>query len=107
MTYTGERVCREYALPGGSREKEGGKSDGRRELEKMKEALLPFVRETVKKQLKEEREYYKSRPALAARQLEGIFGTGSMESAFVQGVAGRVYERLEEQLRMEWVRKGG
>lgn len=101
-----EGTCREYAHPGGRKEKNQEKTDWNKEREKMKEMLLPFVKEAVKKQLKEEREYYKSRPSLAAKQAENIFGAGNLENAMARGVAGRVYGQIEERLRREWIRKG-
>lgn len=67
------------------------------EREKLKEMLLPFIKETVKKQLKEERDYYKSRPSMAAKQLESIIAPT---------VAVQVYGRMEERLHREMLRKG-
>lgn len=97
-----DSICREYAAfscyPGGTREK----ADWGRERAKMKEALLPFVREAVKKQMKEEREYFRSRPSLAARQFESIFGQGQIISTLTY----RVCEQMEQQLRHERLRKG-
>ena len=101
-----EGICREYASPRGKQEKNQEKTDWNREREKMKEMLLPFIKEAVKKQLREEREYYKSRPTMAAKQAESIFGVGNLENAMARGVAGRVYGQLEERLRREWIRKG-
>lgn len=102
-----EEICREYATSKRGMEKGSDKTDWGREREKMKEMLLPFVKETVKKQLKEEREYYKSRPSLAAKQAESILGAGNIENALVRGMAGRVYAQMEEHMRYEWIRKGG
>lgn len=106
VTPVSEGICREYALLGNRQEKQQEKTDWKREREKMKEMLLPFIKETVKKQLKEEREYYKSRPSMAAKQLESIFGAGRMEAAAAAGITSRVYEELEARIRREWVRKG-
>lgn len=97
-----ESICREYAGFGSHRAGRQEKTDFRAEREKMKEALLPFVRETVKKQMKEEREYYRSRPSLAARQLEGVLGQGQL----VPILAGQVCDRVERQIRLERIRKG-
>ena len=72
----------------------------------MKTMLLPFVKETIKRQLKEEQEYYRSRPSRAAKQLENTLGRGTLENMLIPSVALQVYERLEESVRREWVRKG-
>lgn len=101
-----EGICREYAGSGDRRGKNQEKTDWNKEREKMKEMLLRFVKEAVKKQLKEEREYYKSRPSLAARQAESIFGAGNLENLVARGVVGRVYGQIEERIRREWIRKG-
>lgn len=74
--------------------------------EKLKEMLLPMVREAVQKQLKEQQDYYRSRPSLAFRQAEQIFGAGSVERALVPGVSRQVYEQLEERICRERLRKG-
>lgn len=97
-----ESVCREYAGFRSRSEQTQDRIDLRAEREKIKAALLPFVRETVKKQMKEEREYYRSRPSLAARQLEAVLGQGQL----VPMLAGQVCEQLERQLRLERIRKG-
>lgn len=96
-----ESVCRDYSGPGLKPTFRQEKRDFKAEREKMKEALLPFVREAVKKQLKEEREYYRSRPSLAARQLEGVLGQGQL----VPMLAGQVCEQVERQIRLERIRK--
>lgn len=96
-----ESMCREYAGFRSSPVQRQEKVDFKAEREKMKAALLPFVQETVKKQLKEEREYYRSRPSLAARQLEGVLGQGQL----VPILAGQVCDRLERQIRLERIRK--
>ncbi len=95
-------ACREYAGPGRSQERRQEKVDLKREREKLKESLLPFVREAVRKQLKEEREYYRSRPSLAARQLEGIVGQGQLVST----VADLACDRVESRMRLERIRRG-
>lgn len=97
-----ESICREYAGFGSRQVQRQDKADLKAEREKMKEALLPFVREAVKKQMKEEREYYRSRPSLAARQLEGVLGQGQL----VPILAGQVCDRVERQIRLERIRKG-
>lgn len=103
---TSESICRDYALPGGRGAGIREKIDWDRERERMKTMLLPFVKETIKKQLKEEQEYYRSRPSMAAKQLENTFGRGTLESMLIPSVTLQVYERLEESVRREWVRKG-
>lgn len=74
--------------------------------DRLKEQLAPFIRETVQKVLKEEREYYKSRPSLAARHYGGIVPGGRPDSVYTAAVAGQVYGQIEERLRLEWIRKG-
>lgn len=106
VVYDSQGICFEYARPGGG----GGRTkeiDWAKERDKMKEALLPFVKEAVRKQLKEEREYYKSRPSLAAKHLEQVFGANRPESVLVSGVALQVYEKVEERLRLNAMRRGG
>lgn len=95
-------ACTEYAGPGRSQERRQEKTDFRREREKLRESLLPFVREAVRKQLKEEREYYRSRPSLAARQMEGILGQGQLVST----VANLACDRVESRMRLERIRRG-
>lgn len=97
-----ENLCREYAALGRGFGGTQEKADWSRERDKLKEALLPFVREAVKKQMKEEREYYRSRPSLAVRQLESTFGQGQVISA----LTGRVCEQVELRLRHERLRRG-
>lgn len=97
-----ESICREYAGFGSRQTLRQDKTDLKSERDKMKEALLPFVREAVKKQMKEEREYYRSRPSLAARQLEGVLGQGQL----VPILTGQVCDRVERQLKLERIRKG-
>lgn len=99
-------IVMEYARPGAPRAQGQSAPDWNRERERLKEQLLPVLKETVRKQLKEEREYYKSRPSLAARQLEAVLGAGGAEKVFVPAVTERVYGRLEQQLRLERLRKG-
>lgn len=94
-----ESRCREYAGFGGRRGGRQEKPD--QEREKLKESLLPFVREAVKKQLKEERDYYRSRPSMAARQLEGILGQGQL----LQVVAEQVCSQVEKRMRLERIRR--
>jgi len=77
-----------------------------RERERMKSQLLPFVKETVKKLLKEEREYYKSRPSLAAKQFESILPSGYLGDRVAPAVVRQIYTQLEERMRQEWIRKG-
>lgn len=101
-----ESVCRDYAFPGGCGTDRQKKPDWDREREKIKGMLLPLVKEMVKKQLKEEQEYYRSRPTMATKQLENTFGKGTLENMLIPSVTLQVYERLEENIRREWVRKG-
>ena len=54
----------EYALLGRRRTESSGPQEPGRE--RLKELLLPMVREAVQKQLKEQQDYYRSRPSLAA-----------------------------------------
>ena len=68
--------------------------------------IAPLVKEAVKKQMKEQQEYYRSRPSLAAKQVEQVFGAGNLERALTPAVYLRVYERIEDRLRREAVRKG-
>lgn len=101
-----EGLCRDYAFPGRREADRPERIDWDREREKMKTMLLPFVKETIKKQMKEEQEYYRSRPTMAAKQLENTFGRGTFENMLVPSVTLQVYDRLEENVRREWVRKG-
>lgn len=102
-----DEVCREYAFPGGRGTTSGReKADFGREREKLKEQLLAYVRETVRKQWKEERDYYRSRPSMAAKQLSHVIGAGNLAQMIVPAVSDRVYEQMEERVRLEWIRKG-
>lgn len=101
-----EGICKEYAAAGRRQGTGNEKTDWNREREKLKEMLLPFVKEAVKKQLREEREYYRSRPSLAMKQAESMLGLRDMKETLARGVTDRVYAQMEEQLRREWVRKG-
>ena len=76
-----------------------------KEREKLRESLLPFIKESVQKQLREEREYYKSRPSLAVKHMEQVFGSGNVEHAFLPRITSQVYERIEERIRQESIRK--
>lgn len=98
------RETMEYALAGRGRpEQQRPQEPGR---DRLKEALLPMVREAVQKQLKEQQDYYRSRPSLAFRQAEQIFGAGNVERALAPAVSRQVYEQLEDRLRREGLRKG-
>lgn len=99
-------IVLEYARPGAPCSEKRSAPDWNRERERLKEQLLSSLKETVKKQLKEEREYYKSRPSLAAKQLQAVLGADGVEKIFVPQVADRVYERIERQIRLERMRKG-
>ena len=74
----------EYALLGRRRTESSGPQEPGRE--RLKELLLPMVREAVQKQLKEQQDYYRSRPSLALRQAEQIFGAGIVERAIAPAV---------------------
>lgn len=106
IIYEAHSIHLEYARPGGSAAAKTESIDLSREREKLKESLLPFVKEAVQKQLKEEREYYKSRPSLAAKHMEQVFGAGNVEQAFLPRVTSQIYERIEERIRQESIRKG-
>lgn len=99
-------ITLEYARTAAQTDGRMEKTDWSREREKMKDMLLPFIKEAVKKQFKEEREYYKTRPSLAAKQLENIFGSGQLENTLIPTVTCQVYEQIEERMRHEWTRKG-
>ncbi len=98
----------EYALLGRRRTESSGPQEPGRE--RLKELLLPMVREAVQKQLKEQlkeqQDYYRSRPSLALRQAEQIFGAGNVERAIAPAVSRQVYEQLEERICRERLRKG-
>lgn len=100
------RVDMEYALPKSGRPEPGEPPDTGRERERIREMLLPLVKEAVQKQLREQQDYYRSRPSLAAKQLEQVFGAGNLEKALAPAVSLRVYERIEERIRQERIRKG-
>ena len=63
----------EYARIGDRRDEAGRLADTGWERERIKELLAPLVKEAVQKQWKEQQDYYKSRPSLAARQLGQMF----------------------------------
>lgn len=94
----------EYALLGRRRTESSGPQEPGRE--RLKELLLPMVREAVQNQLKEQQDYYRSRPSLALRQAEQIFGAGNVERAIAPAVSRQVYEQLEERICRERLRKG-
>lgn len=94
----------EYALLGRRRTESSGPQEPGRE--RLKELLLPMVREAVQNQLKEQQDYYRSRPSLALRQAEQIFGAGNVERAIAPVVSRQVYEQLEERICRERLRKG-
>lgn len=95
-----------YASPRREKNGAGHQPDFGREREQIKEMLVPLVKEAVQRQLKEQQDYYRSRPSLAARQLEQVFGAANIEKALTPAVSLRVYERIEERIRHEWIRKG-
>ncbi len=95
----------EYA----QRDKKGGgaSTEAGVDREKLKALLIPLVKEAVKKQLKEEREYYRSRPSQAVKQFEGVLPGEYLGKLAAPAVTRQVYAQLEERLRREWMRKGG
>lgn len=80
--------------------------DPARERDRIRDMIVPLVKEAVQKQMKEQQEYYRSRPSLAAKQIEQVFGAGNMARALTPAVSLRVYEKIEDRLRRESVRKG-
>lgn len=97
----------EYALPRGRGSEGRGRQEPGIDRGKLREMLTAMAREAVQRQMKEQQEYYRSRPSLAARQMEQIFGAGSMERALTPAISIQVYEQLEDRIRREWIRKGG
>lgn len=77
----------------------------KREFERLKGSLQGFIRDSVKKQLKEERDYYKSRPAQAAKYYGDMLGDGFRQN-ITNSVTAGVYSRIETQMRYEWMRRG-
>lgn len=102
---TAPHIHMEYASRKSVRTEDGGADIGK-ERERIKEMLIPLVKEAVQRQMKEQQDYYKSRPSLAARQMEQLFGAGSIERALTSTVSIQVYERIEERLSHERLRKG-
>lgn len=98
-------VPMEYALSKSGRTA-GGRPEAGREKEKISSLLASLVKQEVKKQLKEQQDYYKSRPSFAAKQMEQMFGQGSFERVLLPAVSRQVYEQLEDRIRLEWLRKG-
>lgn len=99
-------VCLEYARRDSQIKNKPAEEDFNRERERMKAQLLPFVKDTVKRLLKEEREYYKSRPSLAAKQFESSFPSGYFGSLVASAASRQIYAQIEERMRLEWIRKG-
>lgn len=102
----GPHVNMEYAARRSAGPGSGRQPDVALERERIREMIAPLVKEAVKKQMKEQQEYYRSRPSLAAKQVEQVFGAGNLERALTPAVSLRVYERIEDRLRREAVRKG-
>ena len=103
----GQSVRLEYAHAGNGRAETGERPNPEREREKIREMIAVLVKQAVQKQWKEQQDYYKSRPSLAVRQMEQMFGAGNLERALAPGISFKVYEQIEERIRHEWVRKGG
>lgn len=106
-------VCvetRQILLEYSGREERGQKAENRedwnRERERLKEQLISYLKEAVKKQWKEQQEYYRSRPSLAAKHFESLFYRSSMEKAMTAEVTEQIYARMEERMRREWLRQG-
>lgn len=99
-------MCMEYASPKRERTEAGESRDITREKERIREILLPLVKEAVQRQMKEQQDYYRTRPSLAARQMEQLFGAGNIEKSLTPAVSLRVYEKIEDRIRHEWIRKG-
>jgi len=99
------RTPMEYAV---SKAKSAGAEHLKPELEKekIKDMVQSLVKQAVQKQLKEQQEYYRSRPSQAARQMEQIFGASSLEKALAPAISMRVYGQIEESIRRERIRKG-
>ena len=96
----------EYAIPKAQSTESRQRPEAGREKEKIKEMLIPLVKAAVQRELREQQDYYKSRPSLAARQMEQIFGAGSVERALAPMISLQVYGQLEDRIRHEWIRKG-
>ncbi len=103
---TSSRMHLEYALAKSGNGKAEQQTSPEREKEKLREMVRVLVKEAVQKQLKEQQDYYKSRPSLAVRQMEQMFGTGNLERMLTSAVSMRVYEQIEDHIRHEWIRKG-
>lgn len=99
------RLPMEYALPQRVELRAALQGEGR-DREKIKEMLMPLVKEAVQKQLQKQQEFYKSRPSMAVKQIEQVFGAGSLGKTLAPAVSRQVYEQMEDRLRHEWVRKG-
>lgn len=99
-------ICFEYALSKSRRPEMREHPFSGREREKMKEMMLPVMKDMLLRQLKELQEYYRSRPSQAAKYIEQIFGTGNIEKNLTPTVSLHVYEQIEERLRFERIRKG-
>lgn len=102
----GPHVKMEYATRRSAEPGSGQQPDPARERDRIREMIPPLVKEAVKKQMKEQQEYYRSRPSLAAKQVEQVFGAGNLERVLTPTLSLRVYERIEDRLRREAVRKG-
>lgn len=102
-----ETVKLEYAYKSGCRrEKEQKKPDVNKDREQLKTFLYPWIQETLQKLLKEERDYYKSRPSLAARHYGSFFQATSMQRMLLNTMSGEVYAQVKERMRLESIRKG-
>lgn len=78
----------------------------RAERDRLKEDLSPYIKEQIRKILKEEQDYYKTRPSLAARYYGGMAAAVRAEEGRQREITVRVYARLEDRMRKEWLRKG-
>lgn len=99
------QIPMEYARIPGKRMGDGHSESGG-ERETISRLLPALVKKEVTGQLKEQRDYYRSRPSLAAKQMEQLFGQGSFERVLLPAVTRQVCEQLGERARLEWLRKG-
>lgn len=98
----------EYAQKHRDRENPAANAVSRkREQERFLEDMTPYLKELIKKLLKEERDYYKSRPSLAAKYYGEVLPRQNREEQNFNKVSVQVYHEIETRMRREWMRKGG
>lgn len=83
-----------------------GAASRKREQERFLEEMTPALRELMKKVLKEERDYYKSRPSLAAKYYGEVIPRQDIGEQQLRTVSVKVYQEIETRLHREWIRKG-